>query len=918
MKLSPEEWQAVSPLLDQAFDLSEAERLPWLASLRQQDPQLAGRLEALLKEHRLLDNESFLEQSPPAPRPEAGLAGRQIGAYTLISPIGQGGMGTVWLAERSDGRFERRVAIKFILLALSGPAAGERFKREGTILGRLAHPHIAELIDAGVTPDGQPYLVLEHVEGEAIDTYCDTNALDIEARIRLFLDVLGAVAHAHANLIVHRDLKPSNVLVRNDGQVKLLDFGIAKLIEEGSSEGAETALTQQAGGLFTPAYAAPEQLTGAPVTTATDVFALGVLLYVLLTGQHPSGDFSSRVELVNAVLDKDPTRASEIVASAKAEPTLTTGNAAKRSTTPDKLRRLLRGDLDTIMAKALKKAPAERYPSVAAFADDLRRHLENQPISARPDTRAYRTRKFIRRNRTVVALASLAIIAVIAGIGGIWTQMLTARAQRDIALHQLARAERFNDINELLLSDAAPQGKPLKPDDLIGQEQHIVEHEHYDSAANHVDLLLSIGTQYSAEDENDKALRVLNQAYQLSRQVQDSSVRGKAACALAQGLINGGDLSRAEALFQEGLKELGNTPQFALDRAPCLLTGSETAYRRGDSAEEINRALAALRELAQSPIHSSTLELDVLMDLAGDYGDTGKFRESLATFERASVLITDLGYDQTRRAVKLFNDWALTLSYTGRPLEAERAYRHAIEISKASQAEDDVLPGVIYNYSVVLRDLGRLPQAADYSERAAAMARQAQDHVMIDQTDLQRVRIYRDQHNFPRANALLAELEPRMRQELPPGHYAFASLTSEKSLMAQAQGDLPTALKLADQAVDIDEASIKAGKQGAAYLPVLLVRRSAVELDMGKPNQAADDAGRALQLLLVGLQSGMLSSNVGRAYLTLGKALAAQGKSEESRKAFLEAAKQLQDTLGPDHPDTRSAWQLAQVNPPQS
>jgi eukaryotic-like serine/threonine-protein kinase len=161
-------------------------------------------------------------------------------------------------------------------------------------------------------------------------------------------------------------------------------------------------------------------------------------------------------------------------------------------------------------------------------------------------------------------------------------------------------------------------------------------------------------------------------------------------------------------------------------------------------------------------------------------------------------------------------------------------------------------------------------------------------------------------------------LEPRMRQELPPGHYAFASLTSEKSLMAQAQGDLPTALKLADQAVDIDEASIKAGKQGAAYLPVLLVRRSAVELDMGKPNQAADDAGRALHLLLVGLQSGMLSSNVGRAYLTLGKALAALGKSEESRKAFLEAAKQLQDTLGPDHPDTRSAWQLAQVNPPQS
>jgi eukaryotic-like serine/threonine-protein kinase len=918
MKLSPEEWKVVSPYLDQALDLSAEERPAWLASLRQSDPQLADRLQALLEQHRALDQDGFLEQSPPAPRPEAGLAGRRIGAYTLISAIGQGGMGSVWLAQRSDGRFERRVAIKFILLALSGRASEERFKREGAILGRLAHPHIAELIDAGVTPDGQPYLVLEHVEGEAIDGYCDRHALDLEARTRLFLDVLAAVAHAHANLIVHRDLKPSNVLVRNDGQVKLLDFGIAKLMEEGSSEAAETTLTQQAGGLFTPAYAAPEQLTGAPITTATDVFALGVLLYVLLTGQHPSGDFSSKVELVNSILDKDPTRASDIVVSAKADPTLTTANAAKRATTPDKLRRLLRGDLDTIVAKALKKAPAERYPSVEAFADDLRRYLQHQPISARPDTRAYRTRKFIRRNRTVVALAGLAITAVIAGVAGIWTQMLTARAQRDIALHQLARAERFNDINDLLLSDAAPQGKPFKVDQLIEQEQRIVEHEHYDSAANHVDLLLSIGRQYSGEDKNDKALSVLNQAYQLAQKVQDPSVRAKAACAMAQGLVNGGDLGQAESFFQQGMKELPDTPQVALDRVSCLLSGNEVAYRRGDSQVEIDRAQAALRVLAQSPIHSSTLELDILMDLSGDYGDTGQFRESLATFQRAAVLMSDLGYDQTRRAVKLYNDWALTLSYAGRPLEAEREYRRAIDINKANQAEDDVLPGLLYNYSVVLRDLDRLPEAADYAERAAAMATQAQDHVAIDQTDLQRVRISRDQHNFSRAAALLAELEPRMRQELPPGHYAFAAVISEKSLLAQAQGDFPTALKFADQALGIDQASIKAGQQGAAFLPLLLVRRAGVELDMGKQDQAAADASQALSLMQAGMQSGMLSSNVGRVYLTLGKALRAQGKTEESRKAFLEAAKQLQDTLGPNHPDARTAWQLAQSGPPQS
>jgi serine/threonine-protein kinase len=643
-----------------------------------------------------------------------------------------------------------------------------------------------------------------------------------------------------------------------------------------------------------------------------------VLLYVLLTGQHPSGDFSSKVELVNSILDKEPTRASDIVVSAKTDPTLTAANAAKRATTPDKLHRLLRGDLDTIVAKALKKTPAERYPSVAAFGDDLRRYLQNQPISARPDSRAYRARKFIRRNRTVVALAGVAILAVLAGVAGIWTQMLAARAQRDIALHQLARAERFNDINEFLLSDAAPQGKPFRVDELLEQEQRIVEHEHYDSAANHVDLLLSIGTQYSGEDKNEKALSVLKQAYQLSQKVQDPSVRAKAACTLSQGLIDAGDLAPGESSFQEGIRELPDGPQFALDRATCLLAGSGAAVRRSDAKAAIDRAQAALRALAQSPIHSSVLELDILTVLSGDYGDTGQFRESLASFQRAAALMSDLGYDQTRRAVKLYNDWALALSYAGRPLEAERNYRRAIDINKANQTEEDVLPGLLYNYSVVLRDLDRLPEAADYAERAAVRARQTQDHVAIDQTDLQRVRISRDQHNFSRAAALLAELEPRLRQELPPGHYAFGAVTSERSLLAQAQGDLPTALKLADQALEIARDSIKAGPQGAAVLPLLLVRRAGVELEMGKQDQAAADASQALNLMQAKMQSGMLSSNVGHVYLTLGKALRAQGKTEESRKAFLEAGKQLQDTLGPNHPDTRSAWQLAQSNPPQS
>lgn len=346
-------------------------------------------------------------------------------------------MGAVWLAERSDGRFQRRAAVKFLSLALAGRGGEQRFKREGSILGRLAHANIAELLDAGVSAEGQPYLVLEHVEGEHIDQYCDEHRLDVNARLRLFLDVLAAVAHAHANLIVHRDLKPSNVLVRNDGQVKLLDFGIAKLLESEEQPAAATMLTQEAGGALTPAYAAPEQIKGEPVTTATDVYALGVLLYLLLTGQHPAGvGTRSAAELVKAIVDTEPTRSSHAVNLAKGEAEAAASTAAKRATTPDKLARALRGDLDTIISKALKKNPQERYASVTAFADDIRRYLNHEPISARPDTAVYRAAKFVRRNRFSFAVAMLALSAIVAGSG--------------IAIYQGRIAQqRFQDVRKL-------------------------------------------------------------------------------------------------------------------------------------------------------------------------------------------------------------------------------------------------------------------------------------------------------------------------------------------------------------------------------------------------------------------------------------------------------------------------------------
>jgi serine/threonine protein kinase len=438
--ITPEQWRNLSPYLDEVLEMAPEERQPWLESLHEKNAELALDLQTLLREQQELQGAGFLERSPL--RISAGLTGQTVGAYTLLSQIGQGGMGSVWLARRCDGRFERQAAVKFVNIALAGAAGEERFKREGSIVGRLTHPNIAELLDAGVSPGGQPYLILEYVDGVAIDRYCDQHKLDLNHRIRLFLDVGAAVAHAHANLIVHRDIKPANILVTAAGKVKLLDFGIAKLLEAEGQTGAPTLLTHEGGSAMTPEYAAPEQLSNQPVTTATDVYSLGVVLYLLLTGKHPAGlGLSSPAALIKAVLENEPPRPSDAVAGD--EPA-----AANRSATPDKLRRQLRGDLDTIVGKMLKKNPTERYNSVAALADDLSRYLGHAPISARPDSFWYRARKFMLRNRAPVLLGATALLLVITSLS---TGLYVANRQRKIAEQRFAQvrqlANKFIDID---------------------------------------------------------------------------------------------------------------------------------------------------------------------------------------------------------------------------------------------------------------------------------------------------------------------------------------------------------------------------------------------------------------------------------------------------------------------------------------
>ncbi len=412
-----ESWRLASPHLDTLLDLTPAERQVWLDDLRTRSPELAGHISEWLGACEALDGDSFLDE--PAVRPTAvrGLSGLDLGPYRLVAPIGQGGMGSVWLAERVDGRFEGRVAVKLLNVSLVGRSGEARFTREGRILARLQHPRIARLIDAGTTDIGQPYLVLDYVEGVPIDRYCDGQQLDVPARLRLFLDVLAAVAHAHANLVVHRDLKPSNVLVTAAGQVTLLDFGIARLVQGEHDALGDAHLTREGDALMTPAYAAPEQVQRGAITTATDIHALGVLLHVLLSGHHPSEPHLDQpADLLRAIVEIDPPRMS--------------------SRTTGRLRQTLAGDLDAVVAMALRKRPEDRYASADAFASDLRRYLADEPVVARAPSAFYRTAKFVRRHRWPMLAATVALGLLVA------SQINTELARR-------AADRRFSQLRDL-------------------------------------------------------------------------------------------------------------------------------------------------------------------------------------------------------------------------------------------------------------------------------------------------------------------------------------------------------------------------------------------------------------------------------------------------------------------------------------
>jgi non-specific serine/threonine protein kinase/serine/threonine-protein kinase len=482
--MTPERFQQIRLLFERTLELPPEERAAFLEQASTDDLDLRNQVQRML----IFDEKGESPIDRPAVAAALGFAdvdlsnlrGRRIGPYLIEDQIGFGGMGVVYRASRVDSTFQKQVAIK-LLHSIVGAEIMRHFQQERQILASLDHPNIARLLDGGRTEDGLPYFVMEYVDGKPIDAYCDGNKLNIDQRLALFRTVCGAVQYAHQNLVVHRDLKPSNILVTADGTVKLLDFGIAKLMRSTQAE-ATLLETQQGLHLLTPEYASPEQLRSETITTMTDVYLLGVLIYELLTGHRPYS-FNSRAlqEIARVICDQEPVRPSTVVGQVEK---ITTQGQEPRTLSPEdvsavregkivRLRRRLAGDLDNIVMKALHKEPAHRYHSVEQFSEDIRRHLARLPIIARGSAWSYRASKYLRRNSIALSIAAVFLIAFVAGLtwqlpiwvtgAALWEagvarveaaraekEALDARAQRATAEQERQRAEhRFNDVRKL-------------------------------------------------------------------------------------------------------------------------------------------------------------------------------------------------------------------------------------------------------------------------------------------------------------------------------------------------------------------------------------------------------------------------------------------------------------------------------------
>jgi len=797
-------WPEVDRLLEAALDLAPKDRAKFLAGACGADHELHELVLSLLAHHaapansltgaggfmfREILNERGGAEGGPTPTADL-FAGRRLGAFELEHVVGRGGLGVVYRARRVEGGFQQRVAIK-LMLECEGAGVLRRFERERAILASLEHPYIATLLDGGIAPDGRPYLVMEYVDGRPVTQFCDEENLGIRARVRLLLRVCDAVASAHAHLVVHRDLKPSNILVTRDGSPKLLDFGIARILEPTDTG---PLLQQTMTGALSPAYASPEQIRGDSVAIASDVFQLGTMLYLLLTGSRPHDNAgSSPVTLISAILQKDPPLPSEAVSPEGV------GGASRQQ-----VRSALRGDLDTVIMKALRKDPDRRYGSVAELAEDLRRYLDGVPVRAHPDALGYRLSKFVGRHRVAVAMGALAVAALVAGVVDLGIQTNRLSAERDRTRLEAERAEAATGFLLDLFDLAGESGgrDTLTIGVLLARGEERLDARIGDHPLIHSDLLSALATANDRVGLDHVALRLLERK---AEELQEHY--GREHLETLRAVVDVG-IRRTAARHWTQAEEV-------LDNARSIYAALPVRVAESDSARA---------SLAQA-----------LQLLSTVYRETGRVDEALETVEAAIVTRSLVSArDNEEAMMEDLASLAYVLRGQGRFHDADALYEQAITIGRARGI---LTPLILNNYASLLRALERFDEAETHFREARDLQwpRDGDPDRFLDQIHMNLAWLLTAIGQHGEAITVLRESEALLRASFAPDHWRVAQAMEEIGVAYRGADDHVACERSIAEAVDLYSAGL-----GPEHAWTARARTSLAEclLELGRLDEA--------------------------------------------------------------------------------
>jgi len=862
-------WQQIQSLFEQMIDTGTGERTARLASACGDDLELRASVESLLnsdarREDALLHAigdaaESLLEEH------QDRLIGTRVGPYRVASILGHGGMSTVYRGERDDSQYQQTVAIKVLQHATLHPRLRSRLHSERHILATLDHPSIARLIDSGDLEDGTPYLVMEYVDGESIDSYCDSRTLFVRERLELFVKVCAAVQYAHRNLVVHRDIKSSNIFVTVEGAPKLLDFGIAKLLAP-ESLSHTLPVTRLQERILTPENAAPEQVLGRPITTATDIYALGVLLYQLLTGRSPYRLLSySQLQLERAICMDDPARPSQMVVSK-----LTGEKDADRSRisdrrglSPQRLRARLSGDLDAIVAMAMRKEPDRRYPSVEALADDLNRHLLGEPVRARQGDWRYNAAKFLRRHLLAVVAVGAAFLGLALFAGAMFWENHRIELAREATAQERDRAQQVSAFLVDVFSQADPfntQGKEPTAKDLLDRGAEKISGNVSLQPEVRAQLLESIGLAYRRQGLSDRAIPLFEQAVAIRRQERPLN-NGHVAVALAnlaRAHTDAGHLISAEAYLDQAvtLSQGGGDAQ-AVQTADILVQFGNFALDAKSDPARAAQLFGKALNIYRATIGSQNLQVaSTLTGLASatlwmdDYPLAERYqREALDIFQATvsrnypdnAVALAALGYILTQRE---------------KYVEAEQVLNEALEIERKVFGADNARIAQIESDLGVLYDReGDMTRAITATQTALKITRdrRGSGHYMVGYHLDALANLYLKINDLPTAEADARQALAVYAQALPARHLYVASthqllgeVLLRRGSLAAAEAELRVALDMALGLAGAD--SWRTARSEASLGWVLIQRDNAAE---GEPMLVA---ARSKLLAAVGPQ----------------------------------------------------------------